>query len=230
LVIDLAAGTGSLARHLVLFAEQVVAVDLDPRMLAILGKRLPGIARVAARGEELPFAGGSAAAVVISSAWHWLDPDRSWPEMARLIRPGGTFAVMRAGPDRNVAWVADVLGRRKEEGIPDGTDGLSRGGRAAGRMWPMNPPAGIPFSPGEERTFVTSVPYQVADLPGLAASYSRLMVLRPDKRRAARDEVAARAAARPELIVASTVELPLRCRVWRAVRTNTPRRQEPQAP
>jgi hypothetical protein len=45
------------------------------------------------------------------------------------------------------------------------------------------------------------------------------MVLPAAERRALREEVAARAAARPELAIGTTVDLPLRCRVWRAVRT-----------
>jgi hypothetical protein len=80
-------------------------------------------------------------------------------------------------------------------------------------------PADTPFSLEEERTFTAAVPYEVADLPGLAASYSRVMVLPAAERRALREEVAARAAARPELAIGTTVDLPLRCRVWRAVRT-----------
>jgi hypothetical protein len=79
-------------------------------------------------------------------------------------------------------------------------------------------PAGTPFSFVEERTFTAAVPYKVADLPGLAASYSHVMVLPAAERDAVREEVALRAAARPELGAGTTVDLPLRCRVWRAVR------------
>ena len=94
LVIDVAAGTGHLARHLLGRTNRVVAVDIDRRMLATLGNRLPGVARVVARGEELPFVSGAAGAVVISSAWHWLDPGQAWSEIARVVRPGGTFSVV----------------------------------------------------------------------------------------------------------------------------------------
>jgi SAM-dependent methyltransferase len=214
LVIDLAAGTGNLTRRLLGRADRVVAVDFDPRMLAALGTRVPGVARVAARGEELPFGSASAEAAVISSAWHWLDPRRAWPEVARVIRPNGTFAVMWSGPDRRVAWVEDVLGPRANEGPSD-----AGGDHRAGRRWHVELPPGMPFTLVEERTFASAVPYEVADLPGLAASYSRVMVLPAADKRAAMEEVAGRAASRLELASATTVELPLRCRVWRAVRT-----------
>ncbi len=213
LVIDVAAGTGHLARHLLGGANRVVAVDIDRRMLATLGERLPGVPRVAARGEELPFVSGAAGAVVISSAWHWLDPERAWPEIARVVRPGGTFSVVSSGPDRSVAWVEAVLGGRGTGQRP----GVA-GDRPDGRRWRVELPTGTPFSLVEERTFTAAVPYKVADLPGLAASYSRVIVLPAAERRAVREEVAARASARPELATGTTVDLPLRCRVWRAVR------------
>lgn len=209
LVIDLAAGSGNLAGRLLGNAERLVAVDIDPRMLAALGQRLPGVARVAARGEELPFGAAAAGAVVISSAWHWLDPRRAWPELARVIRPGGTLAVMWSGPDRSVPWVDDVLG-------PRGT-GRSTGG-ADERRRSVDLPGDAPFSLVQERTFTAAVAYEVADLPGLAASYSRIMVLSAGEKHSAMEEVAARVTARPELAGATTVELPLRCRVWRASR------------
>jgi SAM-dependent methyltransferase len=219
LVIDLAAGTGNLARHLIGATDRVVAVDVDRRMLAALGSRLPGVPRIAARGEELPFASAVAGALVISSAWHWLDPDRAWPEIARVIRPGGAFAVMWSGPDRSVEWVEGVLGRREADGAPYGAGDLATRERAARRRWQVDVPVGMPFSGVEEVMFTARVPYKVADLPGLAASYSRVMVLPAADRRAAMEEVAARAATRPELAADPTVDLPLRCRVWRAVRT-----------
>lgn len=213
LVMDLAAGTGNLVGQLLRRAHQVVAVDIDRRMLAVLGHRLPGVPRVAARGEELPFVSGAAGAVVISSTWHWLDQGQAWPEIARVVRPGGTFAVMWSGADRSVAWVGDVLAR--------GDDRSSEvaGERPRRRPWHVDLPAGTPFSLVEGRTFTATVPYQVADLPSLAASYSGAMVLPIAERRALMDEVAGRAAARPELAADTTVDLPLRCRVWRAVRS-----------
>jgi hypothetical protein len=112
-----------------------------------------------------------------------------------------------------VAWVEAVLGRRERDQRP----GVA-GDRPDGRRWHVELPEGAPFSLVEERTFTAAVPYEVADLPGLVASYSQVIVLPAAERDAVREEVALRAAARPELAAGTTVDLPLRCRVWRAVR------------
>jgi SAM-dependent methyltransferase len=220
LAIDLAAGTGKLTQSLVGQVDRVLAVDIDSRMLAVIGRRLPGVARVAARGEVLPLRSGAAGAVVISSAWHWLDPDLAWPELSRVIRPGGTLAILWGGPDRGVPWVRDVLGHRltdqADQSDRAGGDGDDR--EAWVRRRQVDIPLGGPFYRPEERLFSASIPFAVADFPGLAASYSRVMVLPVARQRQTEEAVAARAAARPELVGVQTVDLPLRCRVWRAVR------------
>lgn len=213
-VLDIGAGTGHLTTYLLDLAGLVVALDLDARMLAALGRRLPGAERVVARGEVLPLRDGAVGGVTISSAWHWLDPAAAWPELARVIRPGGAFAVLWSGPDRDVPWVRDVLGARR---VPRAEESDTGQGVATPRRR-VDVPEQAPFSPPEHRTFLGSVPFAVADLPGLAASYSRVRILPDDERDAVMRQVASRAARCPELD-APTVELPIRCLVWRTVRT-----------
>ncbi len=69
-----------------------------------------------------------------------LDQGQAWPEIARVVRPGGTFAVMWSGADRSVAWVGGVLAR--------GDDRSSEvaGERPRRRLWHVELPAGTPFS------------------------------------------------------------------------------------
>jgi SAM-dependent methyltransferase len=210
LVVDVAAGTGNLTALLLPLAERVVALDLDRRMLRVLGQRVSGAVRAAARGEALPLRGQTADAVLISSAWHWLDHDRAWPELARVLRSGGALAVLWGGPDRTVPWVAEVLGHRRAPGGP--------GSGWWGRQREVALPADAPFTGVEDRVFSGEIDFAVADLPRLAASYSRLITLPAGERARALAGVAAAAARRPELEGRTTITLPLRCRVWRAVR------------
>lgn len=129
LVVDLAAGTGNLARRLLRRVDRAVAVDIDPRMLAALGNQLPGVARVATRGEELPFGSAGAGAVVISSAWHWLDPQRAWPEIGKR-RGGRRWQVGAKGRDCPSTRLGSCLQsgspfRRLYEPVPAGRHPLT---------------------------------------------------------------------------------------------------------
>ena len=51
---------------------------------------------------------GAADALLISSAWHWMDPATAVPEIARVLRDGGRFGVIWTSRDRSVDWVAEL--------------------------------------------------------------------------------------------------------------------------
>jgi SAM-dependent methyltransferase len=87
LVVELGAGTGKLTRAVAALGVRVVAVEPDPRMLAVLReRRLDGVEGTA---EEIPVGDGEADVVVAGSALHWFDLDASLPEFHRVLRPGG---------------------------------------------------------------------------------------------------------------------------------------------
>ncbi len=88
-VIDLAAGTGKLTRALARRAGRVVAVEPDERMRAVLRSQSPEVGVAGGLGEAIPLRTASADGLFISSAWHWLDPERAVPEIARVLRDGG---------------------------------------------------------------------------------------------------------------------------------------------
>ena len=51
-------------------------------------------ARIAqARAEKIPLPWASVDVVVAGQAHHWFDEDRALPEVARVLRPGGTLAI-----------------------------------------------------------------------------------------------------------------------------------------
>src|SRR5690349_11891828 len=66
-VVDLGAGTGALTRLLVDRADEVVAVEPDDRMRAILHQRVPSAVALAGRAESFELPGASADAVLASS-------------------------------------------------------------------------------------------------------------------------------------------------------------------
>jgi SAM-dependent methyltransferase len=89
LVVELGAGTGKLTQALVSLGARVVAVEPDPRMLAVLRGR--GLDGVEGSAEAIPLGDGEAGAVVAGSALHWFDLDATLPEVHRVLREGGRF-------------------------------------------------------------------------------------------------------------------------------------------
>src|SRR5271169_318415 len=83
-VVDLAAGTGLLTRAMAGKAGHVIAVEPDERMRAVLAARSPDVEALAGRGEDIPLPDAIADVVLVSSAWHWLDPAVAVPEIARI--------------------------------------------------------------------------------------------------------------------------------------------------
>ena len=103
-VADLGAGTGILSRLLRKLGHEVVAVEPDDLMRTRLVEVSPGVAAVAGRAEAIPLADRSVDALLAGQAYHWFDRDRAHPEIARVIRPGGTFAAMWNDADPTVPW------------------------------------------------------------------------------------------------------------------------------
>ena len=89
LVVELGAGTGKLTRAVAALGVQVVAVEPDPRMLAVL--RGLGLEGVEGSAEEIPFDDGVADAVVAGSSLHWFELGPALQEIHRVLRPGGRF-------------------------------------------------------------------------------------------------------------------------------------------
>jgi SAM-dependent methyltransferase len=85
LVIELGAGTGKLTRAVAGLGVRVVAIEPDPRMLAVLLER--GLEGVEGTAEAIPFGDATADAVVVGSALHWFDLGAALPEIHRVLRP-----------------------------------------------------------------------------------------------------------------------------------------------
>jgi SAM-dependent methyltransferase len=110
LVVELGAGTGKLTRAVAALGVRVVAVEPDPRMLAVLqGLGLEGMEGSA---EAIPFADGAADAVVAGSSLHWFDLGQALPEIHRVLRPVGRFAFgwnHRDGRHPTIAAMSEVI-------------------------------------------------------------------------------------------------------------------------
>lgn len=89
---DLGAGTGQVALDLLAHFERVTAVEPDPGMAALIPRR-KRITIIEAKAEEADFAPASLDAVVVGTAFHWMDEARVCGLVRGWLRPGGVFLV-----------------------------------------------------------------------------------------------------------------------------------------
>ncbi|MCR1785040.1 class I SAM-dependent methyltransferase [Nocardioides carbamazepini] len=125
-VLELGAGTGKLTEHLVALGHDVHATDPDPRMLDRLGTRLPELRVSQTAAEEIPAADATYDLVVVADADMWFDADKALSEIARVLKRGGTFAVVRNVRDERIPWVrrlGNLIGHHAiGQGIGDAID------------------------------------------------------------------------------------------------------------
>jgi SAM-dependent methyltransferase len=133
-VLDLGAGTGKLTARLVERGLDVVAVDPLAEMLEVLRKSLPDTPALLGTAEEIPLADDSVDAVLVAQAWHWFNPERAIPEVARVLRPGGLLGLVWNIRDERLGWVrelGDIIGRdddpvRDRVTLPEPFTGVER--------------------------------------------------------------------------------------------------------
>jgi SAM-dependent methyltransferase len=221
-ILDLAAGTGAVTRQLIGRAPRVVAVEPDDRMRAVLAARCPEAEVLAGRGEDIPLPDAAVDAVVVASAWHWLDPDRAVPEITRVLRPGGVLGVIYVTRDARVDWVAEFNGLTRE--AREATRGPDASTAADGeraqrrRRLEIAFPPGSPLSAVEELAVEYSLPMTKDDLFGLLGTYSAVITL--DQAR--RSDFAKRARDFLDRQPWEQIDLPMICRCLRATRLPGP--------
>jgi SAM-dependent methyltransferase len=214
IVVDLAAGTGLLSRALLGKAGRVIAVEPDDRMRAVLQDRSPGVEALAGRGEAIPLPDASVDAVLVSSAWHWLDPDLAVPEIGRVLRDGGRLGVLWSGRDRSIPWLRASEWFQVENRGPaaDPGPGVDRWDSRQVRL----PEPGL-FVNIETTSFRFNRIMAVPDLIDLLTTYSQVITASDEVRAAGRARAAAALAA--EFPGATELEVPMGARCWRADRS-----------
>lgn len=165
-VLDLGAGTGKGTRALVELGHRVTAVEPSEGMREVLRTGLPEerASVLSGRAEELPVDDGVFDAVLCLQAWHWVDPAVAGPEVARALRPGGTFGLAWHGLDLRTPWLRELheVTRRPEASTGDETDDD-----------PLRIPGFAPAAP-HRRTYVMRL--TPADLATQVGSWSHVAI------------------------------------------------------
>lgn len=118
IVLELGAGTGKLTSVMVEAGHAVHACEPDPAMFDVLEREVPGASSKQVAAEEVPANDGSVDVVVAAQAFHWFDHTRALPEIARILKPGGTLALVWNSPDERIPWVrrlGDLIGHQDQD-------------------------------------------------------------------------------------------------------------------
>jgi SAM-dependent methyltransferase len=210
--VDIAAGTGLFTRALRRRVANVIAVEPDDRMRAVLAARSPGVRAVAGRGEAIPLPDASVDGVFVSSAWHWLEPGQAVPEIGRVLRDGGRLGVIWTSRDRRVDWVAELDMIRRPQDVTSVQDARAQLRRRREVALPQD----APFENIASASFEFARTMTVDDAVGWLATYSGVITAPAGER------AAGLARAREALLRRAdgdgVVDIPMRSTCWRADR------------
>jgi SAM-dependent methyltransferase len=207
-VADVGAGTGKLTGPLLAYGLEVVAVEPDPGMLAVLRREHPAAVPYLAGAEALPIPDAGVDAVLVGQAWHWFPHERAVAEVRRVLRPGGWLGLVWNGPDPRDVWEYDLARLDPDTAEHDYT------------VEPATDPFevdGIPAAELEWATFRWLRELDAESLRGRLNTHSAFAVMAPDDRERLIDAMVAVLTAEAERRGTPTV--PLRqsthCARWR---------------
>lgn len=120
-VVDLGSGTGLSTRAWADRVDEAVGVEANPAMLAVAAARTPetNIRYVERFAHETGLRGESADVVTCAQSFHWMEPEPTLAEAARLLRAGGVFAAYDydipplVHPEIDAAFAEHLLLRRR---------------------------------------------------------------------------------------------------------------------
>lgn len=203
-VIDIGAGTGQLTAGFVERGCTVTAVEPDDRMRAALSERIEVDAAVAGSAESIPLPDASADLVTGAQMWHWVDPVKAIPEVARVLRPGGVFSIIWSLRDDNADWLKAM---EEVVDLPDSYKWFRSNDK---------PPLTEPFGEMALQEFAFSHTSTPEGLVGLVGTFSHVAI--SDDREAIKEGIRQLAATHPDLAGRQTFEVPYIAKVFTAIR------------
>ncbi|MFJ5817479.1 class I SAM-dependent methyltransferase [Streptomyces sp. NPDC093108] len=98
LILDLAAGTGKLTRMLAGTGREVVAVEPIEEMRSQLSESVPAVTVLDGLAESIPIGSSTVDLVTVAQAFHWFDSQTALTEIKRVLKSGGSLAIIYNKP------------------------------------------------------------------------------------------------------------------------------------
>ena len=221
---------GALSRQLIGRVGELVAVEPDARMRDVLQRNVPEALVLEGSGEKLPLEDASIDAILVSSAWHWMDVDATVAEAARVLRPGGMLGVIWSGVDWTDRWFGDLraavhrqetdtrlLSWIAEQVIPDDNRALVL-------------PDDAPFTSAEQQASTWAQTMSAEQLVRMVGTFSSVILLDEAQRRQTIEEARRLLREQTGLEGDMTIAVPFRADCWRTVRDGDCPRAAPVSP
>jgi ubiquinone/menaquinone biosynthesis C-methylase UbiE len=186
-VVDLAAGSGKLTRPLAARFAEVVAVEPNDAMRAVLAGRSAGIKVLAGTAERMPLPDDFTDAVFVGDAFHWFDGPAAVAELERVLRPHGGVALLwnhwwSDGNDRMVNTLEPPLPPEAQALFDEVYFSSGRAAARAEMAAPLEAFAVGSFTPLVEEAFSRSTVLSGAQVVDLYATVSAVASLPPAER------------------------------------------------
>ena len=171
-VAEVGAGTGKLTDRMVDRGLDLVVVEPDSRMLALISERHPQLRTYESAATNLPLEDASVDAVVVADAWHWFPKEDAAAEATRVLRPEGWLGCVWNFPTPQHGWEWQALRLDPALSVPTDQDPLERLGLSTGRAETHAVRWTWTLSPAQWRGFVSTVSHV-----GLLSDDERLAAL-----------------------------------------------------
>ena len=204
-VLDLGAGTGKLTRQLTGCGLDVTAVEPSEGMREKLRQAVPGVRALEGTAERIPLPDNSVDAVLVAQAWHWVDPVRAVPEVARVLGPGGQLGLLWNIRDERADWLAGLGAILRQS---DGAHAVSSNVSAAPRVGP-------PFGQLERRDVGWVHRLSPEALVDMVSSRSYVSTMPPGDRETLLNDLRHLMRTHPSLAGTGEIALPYVTRCWR---------------
>lgn len=112
-IIDIGCGTGILTRQLqtTIPNAKIQGCDINADMVAKAKLASPDIHFFENIAEDLPFGDNKFNLITVAQAIHWFDRPKFYPEMLRILKSGGTLALI----ENNRSWQTDEFFAKYED-------------------------------------------------------------------------------------------------------------------